>query len=217
MRPAAWRRYLRFWRSDADADVDEELRFHLDTRTEDLVAQGLSREQAAAQAVTEFGDLTTVRNKLRAIDRRVIRNRSRREQWSGLGYDMWYAVRRLWGSPIFTLAATLTLAIAIGATASVFGVVDGVLLKAFPYRDPAHVLTVWESNPSMQMLQAGVAAADYHDFVAQSRAFETLAAASYQQFTVTGKQDPERRGRCKTVTGSYFPAASGLAHRSSKP
>jgi putative ABC transport system permease protein len=205
LRPPAWRRYLRFWRSDADADVDDELRFHLDTRTEDLVSQGSSRERAAAQALTEFGDLATVRDTLRAIDRRVIRGRSRREQWSGLGYDVWYAVRRLWGSPMFTIAATLTLAIAIGATASVFGVVDGVLLKAFPYRDPAHVLTVWESNPSMQMLQAGVAAADYHDFRAQTRAFGTLAAASYQQFTVTGKQDPERVVGA-AVTASYFQA-----------
>ena len=84
LRPPAWRRYLRFWRSDADADVDDELRFHLDTRTEDLVAQGMSRERAATQALTEFGDLATVRDKLRAIDRRVIRSRVRREQWSHL-------------------------------------------------------------------------------------------------------------------------------------
>ena len=47
-----------------------------------------------------------------------------------------YAFRRLRSSPMFTIAATLTLAIAIGATASVFGVVDGVLLKAFPLSRP---------------------------------------------------------------------------------
>ena len=47
--------------------------------------------------------------------------------------ELEYAIRRLRGSPMFTIAATLTLAISIGATASVFGVVDGVLLKAFPF------------------------------------------------------------------------------------
>ena len=142
LRPPAWRRYLRFWRSDADSDVDEELRFHLDARTEDLVAQGLSRERAAAQTLAEFGDVTTVRDSLRAIDRRVIRARSRREWWSGFGYDVRYAIRRLWGSPGFTIAAVITLTISIGATASVFGVVNDVLLKPFPFREPDRALTI---------------------------------------------------------------------------
>ena len=68
-----------------------------------------------------------------------------------------YAVRRLRRSPGFTIAATLTLAIAIGATASVFGVVDGVLLKAFPYHDPERVMTLWESNPDQHLPLATVA------------------------------------------------------------
>ena len=56
--------------------------------------------------------------------------------------ELRYALRRLRGSPGFTIAATLTLAIAIGATASVFSVVDGVLLKAFPVREPGRVLLI---------------------------------------------------------------------------
>ena len=68
--------------------------------------------------------------------------------------EIGYALRRLRGSPMFTIAATLTLAIAIGATASVFGVVDGVLLKAFPFRDPGRVLTLWETNPAVHQPRA---------------------------------------------------------------
>ena len=69
--------------------------------------------------------------------------------------ELQYALRRLRGSPGFTIAATLTMAIAIGATASVFGVVDGVLLKAFPYREPDRVSTIWGG-------QRGAACAEVH-------------------------------------------------------
>jgi putative ABC transport system permease protein len=118
--------------------------------------------------------------------------------------ELQYAVRRLLGSPGFTIAAVLTLAIAIGATASVFSVVDGVLLKAFPYRDPDRVLTIWESNVGMNVPRAGVSAADYLDLRAQDSAFTALAAASERQFTVTGQHEPERVTGF-AVTPNYFP------------
>src|SRR5580692_5040951 len=106
--------------------------------------------------------------------------------------DIFYALRRLRGSPGFTIAASITLAIAIGATASVFGVVDGVLLKAFPYRDPDRVLTIWQSNAERHLLQAGMAPANYFDFQAQTTAFTTLAASgSEMPFMVTRAHDAE--------------------------
>src|SRR5579862_8433479 len=67
-----------------------------------------------------------------------------------------YVLRRLRGSPAFTIAATLTLAVAIGATASVFSVVDGVLLKAFPYRNPDRVRVLSETNTTEHMPRTGV-------------------------------------------------------------
>ena len=97
-----------------------------------------------------------------------------------------YALRRLSRSPMFTIAATLTMAIAIGATASVFGLVDGVLLKAFPYREPDRVFAIWESSPQRQFPQFAVAPANYLDWRSQNHSFTTLAAISYRNFTVTG-------------------------------
>ncbi|HTA75142.1 MAG TPA: ABC transporter permease [Gemmatimonadaceae bacterium] len=115
-----------------------------------------------------------------------------------------HVLRRLRGSPAFTIAATLTLAIAIGATASVFSVVDGVLLKPFPYRDADRVLTIWESNPTVGLPQFPLAAQNYLDYRDQNTAFSTLAAWMGASFTVTGSQQPERVTGAR-VTPSYFP------------
>jgi putative ABC transport system permease protein len=115
-----------------------------------------------------------------------------------------YAIRRLLSSPGFTIAATLTMAIAIGATASVFGLVDGVLLKAFPYRDANRVLTIWEGNPAMHVPKQTVSLPDYLDIRTQSHVFTELAAAEGEwEETVTGQQAPELV-RGQAVTPSYF-------------
>jgi putative ABC transport system permease protein len=96
------------------------------------------------------------------------------------------------------------MAIAIGATASVFGLVDGVLLKAFPYREAARVLTLWERNPAMRVPKGSFSLPDYLDVRAQSHVFTELAAADGEfDETVTGQQAPERV-RGNAVTPSYF-------------
>ena len=150
-----------------------------------------------------MGNLSAVREGLQAIDHRVLRRRSLTDRWCDLRADLGYAVRRLQQSPGFAIAATLTLAIAIGATASVFGLVDAVLFKAFPYRDSNQLVIVFESDPSANMPIAGVASGDYLDLRDQTRAFPTLAAELPQQFTVTGKQEPERVIGA-AVTPNYF-------------
>jgi putative ABC transport system permease protein len=118
------------------------------------------------------------------------------------------AIRRLMGSPGFTIAATLTMAIAIGATASVFSVVDGVLLKAFPYRSPDRVLAIFESNPEMHLPKFTVSPADYLDYRAQNSSFTTLAAFGQAEYTVTGQHEPEPVYGIE-ATPNYF-AALGI-------
>jgi len=103
-----------------------------------------------------------------------------------------YALRRLKGSPGFAIGATLTMAIAIGATASVFSVVDGVLLKAFPFRSPDRVLAIYESNPGMGLPRFSVSPADYVDYRTQNTVFSQLGAYYQDNYTVTGQHEPER-------------------------
>jgi putative ABC transport system permease protein len=105
-----------------------------------------------------------------------------------------YALRRLRASPAFTVAAITTLGVAIGATASVFGLVDGVLLKALPYREPDRILVV----------RSGASAAEFLDWSAASRSFSALAASSDdRQVTVNELTAPEH-AYARQVTPTYF-------------
>ena len=71
----AWRRYLRFWGADVEADLCDEFEFHLDTEIEDLVAEGWPAESARAEAIRRFGDMEQFRDRCRRSDeRRVARS-----------------------------------------------------------------------------------------------------------------------------------------------
>jgi putative ABC transport system permease protein len=126
------------------------------------------------------------------------------------------ALRRLRRSPAFALAATLILATTIGATASVFGVVEGVLLKPFPYHDSDRILTIWESSPERHIPQSLVAPRTYVDWQAQARDFSVLAGAGPEMpFIVTGVHEAERVGGL-IVTPNYF-AALGVTPALGRP
>jgi putative ABC transport system permease protein len=118
--------------------------------------------------------------------------------------ELRYALRRLGRTPGFAVAVVLTLAIAIGSTSAVFGVVDGVLLKAFPYRDADRVLTLWESSPERQLPQFAVAPANFFDWQSQNKTFVSLACIRYIEGTVTGEGEPEHIIGF-AATPSYFP------------
>lgn len=127
--------------------------------------------------------------------------------------DVRHAIRRLRLSPGFTIAATLTLAIAIGAIASLFGVVDAILLRGYPYREPERVLAIWQSAEHNPRMPASVAnhspqiPASVPDYVAwrsQNHAFTDLAATRSAEYILSSSHDAARVDGL-AVTPSYFP------------
>ncbi len=110
-------------------DIDAELRFHFEARIEELVGQGMSRDDAHARAVEEFGDVNAVRSDLRAIDTRVARRRSRVEWLDGVRQDVVYAARSLRRAPAVSLTIILTLALGLGANAAMFSLLDVIFLR----------------------------------------------------------------------------------------
>ncbi|AHG88864.1 permease [Gemmatirosa kalamazoonensis] len=128
-----WRHFLRFWRADVDADIDDELRFHFEQRIEDLRARGHSAQDATRIAHEEFGDEAATRRGLREIGERVERRRERMRWWRQLLADLRYVLRGLRRTPTFTAGVVLTLAIGIGAAASMYGTMRRLLLEPPPH------------------------------------------------------------------------------------
>src|SRR5688500_11324549 len=95
-----WRRYLRFWRADVDGDIDEELRFHLESRTTELRARGLSFEDAKQQALEEFGDERMTRARLHEIGARREARRARMMRLDAARSDLRYALRGIRTNPL---------------------------------------------------------------------------------------------------------------------
>ena len=138
-----WRRYVRFWGPDPKADVNDEIRFHLEMRTKELVEDGWSPVEARNEARRQFGDLSHVRSECHKIDRGLDRARRRLVFVDELRQDGRHAVRQLFRSPGFALTAIVTLALGIGATATVFSLVNALLLRPYPYRAADRIVNVF--------------------------------------------------------------------------
>ncbi|HEX7050754.1 MAG TPA: ABC transporter permease [Longimicrobiales bacterium] len=119
--------------------LEEEIRLHLERRTEQLVREGLSPEAARAEAVRRFGSVEDVRRAAAARERR----RSVREGLDAIVRDARFAVRTLRRNPGFAAAAILTLALGIGANTVIFSAVNGILLRPLPFADPGRLVSVW--------------------------------------------------------------------------
>jgi hypothetical protein len=117
-----------FRRGRLSRDLDEELRFHLEERVDDLTTAGMSEADARREARRQFGNLAAYKERTRE-----------RDLLAGVefvGQDLRHALRALQHAPAFTVTALVTLALAIGANTAVFSVVNGVLLNALPVLHP---------------------------------------------------------------------------------
>jgi predicted permease len=137
-----WRRYRAFFRPDVDADVDDELRFHLDMRIADFERRGHSREDAERLARAQFGDVGEIRDWLTHHDRQRQRREVRIEIMDSLMQDVRYAARRLRQRPGFALTVILVLGLGIGAATTMFSAVDAALLRPLPFQRDDRLVTV---------------------------------------------------------------------------
>jgi putative ABC transport system permease protein len=109
---------------------------------------------------------------------------------TGLSQDLRYALRQLGRAPGFTAVAVLTLALGIGATSAIFSMVNAVLLRPLPYREPAELMMLHEARPDGT--RNTVSFPNFADWRAQDSAFRALAIVREQQFVLTGGTSPER-------------------------
>jgi predicted permease len=194
-----WRRYRRFWRPDATADVDDELQFHLQEHVDDLVARGMDPLKARIEAVRRFGNITQIRATMRHLAQEQETRMRRSETFGVLKQDAIYALRLIRANPGFASAIALTLALGIGATTAIFSVVNSVLLRPLPYADSERLLVINERFGE-GLGQASVG--HFLDWSEQSQAFTATSAYQSRTFNLTD-DEPERTIGAR-VTPSFF-------------
>ena len=106
--------------------------------------------------------------------------------------DVRYGLRMLLKSPASTLVALLTLSVGIGANSAIFSVVDGVLLRPLPYRDPGRLVVIWETKLSRGTKQELVSPAQFRAWTVENRIFDQMAALRAEPRVLTGGELPER-------------------------
>lgn len=135
MSDSTWKRLRRIWRPSVRDDVDDEMMFHFEMRVRQFMDAGMSRPDAERAARDRFGDVTEVQSELVSIDSRRRRKLEWRDRFGGVWQDVVVSLRTLRREPLFTAGVVLTLGLGIGANATMFAIIDRLML-----RGPAHVV-----------------------------------------------------------------------------
>ena len=154
--PLRWRSLTR--RTQVEQDLADEINYHLERQVDELVATGVGRDDAWRIVRRNFGGVEQAKEACR--DARGVR--AIEHVWR----DLRYAIRTLRRQPAFTAAATLTLALGIGATTAVYSLIDGVLLSPLPYAAPEQLVSVTGTYPNGA-------------FAAMRRQIRTMDVAAY--------------------------------------
>lgn len=171
-----------FFKVREDADMDEELRAHLEMQVQENQRLGMSSEEARRQAALSFGGMEKVREEVRDA-----RGLALLEEWIG---DVRYALRALRRNPGFTAVALLTLALGIGANAAMFSIVNGILLRPLPYADAHELVLLYQSSPKSGEMLGRVSYEDLEDWRARTRSLASIAAFAPIPTILTGHGDP---------------------------
>jgi putative ABC transport system permease protein len=173
-----------FGRSRMESEMDVELRFHIAAYAEDLVRRGVPSPEAMRLARLEFGGVERVKEECREA-RGVTFLES-------LAQDLRYGLRTLYKTPTFAAVAVLTLALGVGANTAIFSIVNAVLLRSLPYRDPDRLVRIFFNNPGIGMRGVRFSVLEFDDLKTRSGVFEDVSAYVSGSVNLTGAQHPER-------------------------
>ena len=198
----AWRRYLRFFGPNIDADVDDELRFHLETRAAEYRKLGLSPEEAARAAHTRFGDVEVITGALRNHDHAHQRRAGIRERFVLIARDIRFAARSLRAAPAFAATVVITLSLGIGASTVIASAANTLLRRPIPGADVDRVVSVGQYYPNYTH-HAGLNPADVFDLERRKDLVQAIAAYRSVGMNLTGSGTPRYVAGIST-SGDFF-------------
>jgi predicted permease len=187
-------------RREFEDGMSEELRFHVEQYTDDLVRSGMSPEKAARHARMEFGSIDSVKGDCREERGMRLFDEFRRE--------LSYAARLLRKTPGFTAAALLTLAVCLGANLTIFAVIDSVLIRPLPFPEPDRLMTIFNTYPKAGVERDGASITNYYERRGQIPAFASLGIYSYGT-EIVGEPGSTEREQTMRVSPDFF-ATLGL-------
>ena len=208
----AFRRTFRLDRrspADADASVDEELRFHLEEAERELVEEGWPAEEARREALRRFGDLEGTRTFCRDVQTRRGRGERRAMSIDDVTNDVRYALRSIRKSPGYAALVIATLAFGVAANTTIFSAMRPYLMRPLPYAEPDALVQVNQANPVTGWDMDRFSWPQIADWEARTHAFAALGAYSYGGGNLTGDQGPEQV-QFSRVTANLFGDVLGV-------
>ncbi len=187
-----------FQKTRRDNDFAAELQDHLKLHIEDNLRAGMNAEEARRQALIKLGGLEQTKENYR--DRRGL------PVLEIISRDWLFALRLLIKNPGFTAIAVLTLALGMGATTTIFSIVNSVLLRPLPYQNHERLLRVEETHPGASGL--GVTYATFLDLEREAKSIESTSAYREWVFNITGGNEPQQVSGA-LISGNFFAALGG--------
>ena len=181
-----------------EVEIVEELSQHLEDRYEQALSRGATEGEAYEAALLELKENGLLGLEIRGVERSVQQDPvpmgiERGANIIGdLAQDLHYGVRMLVKNPSFTIVAVLALALGIGANSAIFSVVNTVLLRPLPYKNPGRLVMLWEEATHLGFPKNTPSPANFIDWRAQNTVFEAMAAMVERSFNLTGVGEPER-------------------------
>src|SRR5215475_603292 len=183
------------WRSETiHLEITDELQFHIDMRMEENIRRGMSPDEARREAERRFGNLTRVKEQGYDV---------RGGRWlETVWQDLCYGVRMLLKNPGFTLIAVLLLALGIGANTALFSVVNAILLKRLPVKEPEQLVLLSHTNAGKY--SDSFSYSNYEQIRDRDQTLSGVLAYYPLRLTVSvdGQQEPAINGQL--VSGSYY-------------
>jgi predicted permease len=187
--------HVLFSRRDFEDGMTEELRFHIEQYTDDLVRGGVPAKEAERRAHIEFGSLHNVKGDCREARGLHL--------FDELGREVRYALRLLRKTPGFTAAALVTLALCLGANLTIFAVIDSILLRPLPFPAAGRLVTLFNTYPKAGVDRDGSSLTNYYERRGHIPAFSSLSIYRYGT-AIVGEPGSTVREQITQVSPDFF-------------